>query len=222
MGSLSSDRASEEETGIVYYFAPGSSSFAAHVALEEIGTNYQARPVRLAQGEQRNDSFLTINPQGRVPVLIAEGQIITETIAILTYLANRFPDKALLPLDEPSALARTYELMSWFATTIHVAIAEIWRTERFTDREDVKPALIAFGRQVVSSSYRRLEQIVSESCGPWLCGERYTVVDPYAFVLWRWGQRLEMDPSLFPAWAEHCERLMLRPAVVRVLQHEGS
>jgi glutathione S-transferase len=207
---------------LTFYFAPGSSSLAAHVALEEAQAPYCGERVLLANGAQRREEFLAINPHGRIPVLVAEGQAITENIAILTYIAHRFPQAHLLPLGEPLLLARAYELMSWFASTVHVAIAQIWRTERYTDVEDLKPALAEFGRTVVANAFAELERALSASAEPWLLGETYSVVDAYAFVLWRWAQRLELGPAQYPIWAEHADRLGRRPAVLRALAKEGA
>jgi glutathione S-transferase len=103
------------------YYAPGSSAFAPLVALEELGVAYDVHRVDLAAGEQRQPTYLRVNPRGRVPTLAVDGEPVTEVLAILTYLAHAYPHGGLLPLADPLKLARAYEVMSWFASTVHVA-----------------------------------------------------------------------------------------------------
>ena len=109
------------------FFAPGSCALAALTCLEAAGAEYEAQPVRLASGEQRRPEFLAISPRGQVPVLDVGGQPICENIAVLTYIAHRFPEARLLPIDQPFQLAKAYEVLSWFATNLHVAVAQVWR-----------------------------------------------------------------------------------------------
>ena len=117
------------------YFAPGSSSLAPLVALEELDIPYVGHRLDLAAGDQRKPEYLKVNPRGRVPTLVVDGQPVTEVLAILTYLAHRYPHSELLPLADPLKLAKAYEVMSWFASTVHVAFAQIARPERYADDE---------------------------------------------------------------------------------------
>jgi len=76
---------------LTLYFSPGACSMAAHIVLEEGGEKYQSQQVRLADGEQRSEAYLKINPQGRVPALVLDdGEAIAENTAILPYLGKRF------------------------------------------------------------------------------------------------------------------------------------
>jgi len=114
---------------LTLYFAPGASSLAPLVALEEAGADYEGVRLVLAEQDQRRPEFLSISPRGRVPVLVADGQVITENVAILTAIAQRFPTSNLLPFETPSLLARSYELIGWFASGVHIAFAEVFRPE---------------------------------------------------------------------------------------------
>jgi glutathione S-transferase len=109
------------------YFAPGSSAFAPLIAEEELGVAYEVQRVDLAAGEQRQPAYLKVNPRGRVPTLAVNGEPVTEVLAILTYLAQAYPHSELLPLADPLKLAHAYEVMSWFASTVHVAFSQIAR-----------------------------------------------------------------------------------------------
>ena len=201
------------------YYATGACSLAPHVALEEVGAAFQTKRVDLATGEQRSEAYRSINPLGRVPALAIDGAVITENIAILTYIAQRFPMSELLPLGSPLDLARAYQLMSWLASTAHVSIAQIWRTERFTTDAGAAAALQRDGRHNVASHFATIERQVA---GEWVLGDRFSVLDPYFLVFWRWGERLGMDMSEFPRWAGLVGRTMARPAVARVLHREAQ
>ena len=78
---------------LTLYFSPGACSLASHIGLEETGAPYEAKPILLAKQQQRTESYLKINPRGKVPSLDADGKILVENTAILTYLARRFPEK---------------------------------------------------------------------------------------------------------------------------------
>ena len=82
---------------LTFYFAPGSSSFAAHIALHEVGADFEARPMSFERKDMRSPEYLKINPAGLVPTLLIDGRVLTEVAGILFYLARRFPEAGLLP-----------------------------------------------------------------------------------------------------------------------------
>ncbi len=105
----------------LYYWA-GASSVVPHIVLEEIGTPYERQLVNLAKGEHKSEGYLKINPHGKVPALAVDGAVLTENVAILTYLAKQFPGPQLLP---PGTLeeARCIAMMAWFASALHPTFA---------------------------------------------------------------------------------------------------
>lgn len=208
--------------GLKYYFSPGASSLAGLVALEAAHATYEPHRLVLADGDHRRPAFLAVSPRGRVPVLVTEDdQVVTENIAVLTYIAHRFRRADLLPFDDVGQLARAYELMSWFASSAHVSIAQIWRGERFTDDDAVKSALQVSGKARVLAALNEIEAIAREP-GQWFLGERFSVIDPYALVFWRWAHRLEIDLTAYPAWSEKTHRTLTHPAVVAALAREAA
>src|ERR1700675_4278140 len=106
---------------LTLYFAPGSSSFAVHIALHEIGVAFEAKPMSFKHDDMRSPDYLKLNPEGKVPTLIIDGRPLTEVAAILYYLAKRFPDAALLPRDDTEAEAQAISWMSFIASTLHPA-----------------------------------------------------------------------------------------------------
>jgi len=206
--------------GLTLYCAPGSCSVAAQIALEETAVDFDLVCLDLAAAEQRKPAFLAVNPRGRVPALVADGTAITENIAILTYVAHRFPEAELLPFADLKLLARAFELMSWFASGVHVSFAQIFRSERFADDEATKRHLKSDGRQRVLLAYTELEALAR--AGEWMLGRSYSVVDPYALAFWRWGSRLDIDMHDYPAWTAHARRVLERPAAQRALARESA
>jgi glutathione S-transferase len=206
---------------LTLYFAAGSCSLPALVGLEEAGADFGAVRLVLPNGDQRRPEYLAINPRGRVPVLVVDGVAISENIAVLTAIAQRFPDARLLPSGDALQLARAYELLAWFASGVHVAFAEVFRPERFTPDASVWPALKAGGRDNMLAAYAELDARLEDG-RDWLLGQDFSLADPYAHVFYRWAPRLDIDMAAFPAFAAHAERLQARPAVQRAFAHETS
>jgi glutathione S-transferase len=203
------------------YFAPGSCALAALACLEAAEAEYDAQPVLLSAGEQRKPEFLALSPRGQVPVLEVDGQAIRENIAVLTYIAHRFPAARLLPLDQPLHLAKAYEMLSWFATNLHVAVAQVWRGERFTDDEEVKAGL---KRDGVLRMRRALETFntLAERPGPYLYGHHFSALDPLAIVASRWARRMEIDLADYPAFKTLAGQVEVHPAMVRAVEREQA
>jgi glutathione S-transferase len=176
---------------LTLYFAPGSSSMAPHIALHEIGVDFDARPLSFARSENLTPAYLAVNPEGKVPTLLVDGRPLTEVAGILFYLARRFPAADLLPTDDIEAEAQVVSWMSFIASTIHPA------RRRGLDR----------ARAVFAVANRRLGD------GPWAVG-RYSIADIHLFRLyWRFAGSLRPPPEEFPNLHAHYERMMARPAV---------
>jgi glutathione S-transferase len=185
---------------LTLYFAPGSSSMAAHIALHEIGAPFEARPVSFARQEQRSPEFLALNPEGKVPLLLIDGRPLTEVAAILFYLARRFPEADLLPAGDPEAEAQAISWMSFVAATVHPARRQ--GEER--------------SRTVFAIAERRL------GGRPWAL-ERYSIADIHLFRLfWRFRNAFQPEPGDYPALSDHHERMMARPAVQRTCEIEAA
>jgi len=206
---------------LTLYFAAGSCTLPALVGLEETGAAYEAVRLVLADGDQRRPEYLAVNPRGRVPALVVDGVTIVENVAVLTTLANLFPAARLLPLGDPVALGRAYELLAWFASGVHVSFAQIGRPERYTRDTAAWPALKAGGRENMLAAYAEIEARLADG-RPWLLGDGFSVADPYALVFHRWAERLEIDMAAYPAYAALAARLRQRPSVQRAMAQESS
>lgn len=202
------------------FYAPSSCALASHIALEEAGADYLARRVDLAAGEQRRPEYLAINPKGRVPALVTDRGILTETPAILGFVAQSFPDARLAPLDDAFALARVHSFCSYLCSTVHVAHAHRLRGHRWAD----DPAAIEAMRRKVPQSVGEAFGLIERDMftGPWVMGQDYTICDPYLFTIAQWLEGDGVDPAGLPKVRDHRRRMEERPAVRAVLEAESA
>lgn len=203
---------------LTLYYAPGACSMASHIALEEVGAEYEARPVLLAKGEQRSEAYLKVNPRGRVPALDIGGEVIAENTAILPYIGKRFPAAKLWP-EDPLGEARCLSLIGFCAASVHVAFAHIGRPERYALDEAAFPTVKEAGRKGFHGYCRDIDAMLAGR--EWAMGRQYTVCDPYLLVFYWWGSRIELPMRELSAWTAHKDRMLARPAVRRVLEQEN-
>ena len=201
------------------YYSPGACSMASHIALEEVHAPYEEKQVMLAQGEQRTPAYLKINPRGRVPALDIDGNILTENVAILTWLARKFPQAKLWPQD-PLDEVRCLSLMAWFSNSVHIAFAHIARPERYASDEASKANVKETGRKAFWEYCQEIDALLKGK--EWMLGSQYTVCDPYALVFYGWGTRIELPMKELVNYTAFKDRMMKRPAVMKVLQSEQS
>jgi glutathione S-transferase len=199
---------------LTLYYGPGACSMAAHIVLEESLEKYHPQSVDLANGEQRTAAYLKINPQGRVPVLgLDNGEALTENTAILPYLGKRF---GLWPT-EPVAEAKSLSLIGFFAASVHPAHAHFGRPERYAADTSAFPTIKEMG---LKSFHGYLKQIDGMLTGREWLSDRYSVLDPYAFVFYTWGVRRELPMAALASYTAFKDRMLRRPAVQRVVADE--
>ena len=185
---------------LTFFFAPGSSSMAAHIALNEVGAPFESRPLSFANKEQRRPEYLALNPEGKVPTLLVDERPLTEVAAILFYLAKRYPEAALLPANDLEAEAQAISWMSFIASTIHPA--------RIQGLEHAK--------KVYGIADKRL------GANAWALG-RYSIADIHLFRLfWRFSNGVRPEPSEYPNLWTHYDRMMARPAVKQTIAIESA
>src|ERR1700739_5151555 len=114
------------------YYAPGSCALASHIALQEAGAAYTTEKVDLKNNQQTSPEYLAINPKGRVPSLVTDRGILTETPAMLAFIAQSFPQARLAPLDDAFAFAELQAFNSYLCSTLHVEHATRMSGHRWT------------------------------------------------------------------------------------------
>ncbi len=204
---------------MIFYYAPKTVALAAHIALEESGSAYEAKKLDFSVGEQRSADYLSINPKGRVPALHTEQGILTETPAILTYLAQTHPESGLAPMDDAFQFAKLQEFNLYLCATVHVAHAHGPRGSRWADDESALRAMQAKVTSNMADCFQLIEEKFFQ--GPWVMGEQFTICDPYLFAVATWLEVDGVDIADFPRIAEHFQRMRARPATAKVLQLHG-
>jgi glutathione S-transferase len=211
---------------LTLYFAPHTCALATHIVLEEVGADYLAKRIDFATNQQRSPEYLKINPKGRVPALVTDRGILTETPAMLVYVAQSFPHphlgSALTPIDDPFLFAEIQSFNSWLCSHLHVAHAHRMRGYRWVDADDTH-SIAAMQRKVpqsVGDSFALVEREMLK--GPWVMGERYTICDPYLFTLAQWLEADGVDPKTIPRVIDHRRRMSERATVKKSIAQELS
>ncbi len=195
------------------YYAPRTISVAVAIALEEAGLEYEAIRLDFAEAEQTKPAYKQINPKGRVPALAVDGGILTETGALLDYIAAKAPEAGLVP-DDPIMAARMREVMYYLASTMHVNHAHKLRGPRWADKKaswkdmkDKVPQTMTASCDYISSNGLR---------GPFVLGEAFSVADAYLFVVCSWLEGDGVDVSAFSKIVAFREAMEARASVQAV------
>jgi glutathione S-transferase len=186
---------------LTLYLSPGSSSMATHIALHEIGVDFESRWVSFAKREQYAPEYLAVNPEGKVPTLLVDGRPLTEVAATLYYLAKRFPEAGLFPAGDLDNEARIISWMSFIAATVHPA------------------------RRIGVERWKEVFEIAENRLAreDWGMGGRYSIADIHLFRLfWRFFTTLHPAPDAYPGLFAHYQRMMARPAVQKTIEIEAA
>jgi glutathione S-transferase len=202
---------------LTLYYSPGACSMAPHIALEEAGAPYTLQLVSIPKGEQQAPEYLNVNPRGKVPALRIGDDILTENVAVLTYIARSFPHAKLLP-EEPIGMAGCLSHMAYLSNTVHPAFTHIVRPGRFATDEAAHENLKSTGHK---NAWELLQEIDGLLLGKqWVLGSNYSVADPYTLVIYGWGRHNRMPVGQLKNYTAFKDRMLQRPAVRIVLEQE--
>ena len=202
------------------YYGVGTCALASHIALEEAGADYTTDRIDMKANQQNSPDYLAINPKGRVPALVTDQGVLTETPAILAFIAQSFPKANLAPLSDAFAFAQVQAFNSYLCSGVHISHSHKMRGARWaseeTSFEDMRrkvPENMRAGMAMIESKMLR---------GPWVMGESFTVCDPYLFTVSSWAKNDGVDLAEFPKITAHRERMKERPAVQKVLAEQKA
>jgi glutathione S-transferase len=203
---------------LTLYYAAHTCSLASHIALLDARATYQLKRIDFGRTEQQSLAYLAINPKARVPALVTPRGILTETPAILGFIAQSFPQALLAPMGDPFAFAELQSFNSYLCSTLHVAHAHRVRGHRWAD----DPASFADMRRKVPQSVGGCYELIESRMlkGPWVMGESYTIADPYLFTLGQWLEDDGVNPTRIPRVIEHRSRMAERANVKRAIAEE--
>jgi len=200
------------------YYAPGTCALASHIALEEAGAAYTTERLDFKSNQQTSPEYLKVNPKGRVPALVGDHGVLTETPALLAYIAQSFPQAKLAPLDDAFAFAQVQAFNSYLCSTVHVAHAHKGRGYRWATEESSFADMKGMVPKTMAACFALIERGMLK--GPWVMGEQYTICDPYLFTLTGWLEGDGVDLATLPKVMAHRQRMAERPAVKKVMEDE--
>ncbi|MGO9771572.1 MAG: glutathione S-transferase family protein [Roseiarcus sp.] len=203
---------------LTLFYAPNSCALASHIALEEAGADYALKRIDFGAAEQTKPDYLAINPKARVPALQTPRGVLTETPAILAFVAQSFPRAALAPLGDAFAFAEVQAFNAYLCSTVHVAHAHRMRGYRWAD----DPAAIAAMQKKVPQSVGACFDLIERGMfrGPWVLGDAYTIADPYLFTIAQWLEADGVNLEPLPRVLDHRRRMRERAAVRKALADE--
>ncbi len=199
---------------ITLYTTEASIGWVSHIALEESGLEYKVVPLDFSTQQQASPEYLKINPKARVPSLVVEQGVITETPAILNYLARIAPGSSIALPQDPFEQSIIDSFNSYICSTVHVAHAHKMRGHRWVDDEAAKKAITA---NVPRTMAVCMDMIEGEFLvGPWVHGESFTVSDPYLYRISSWLEGDGVDINQYPKIKSHHEAMNERASVLAV------
>ena len=199
---------------MTFYTASGSIGVVSHIALEESALPYEVISIDFAEKQQGSAEYRAINPKARVPSLIVKEGIITETPAILTYLAQLAPRSSLALPEDPFEYAQIQSFNAYLCSTVHVAHAHKHRGSRWVDDEASMKSMNKNVPKTMALCFDMIEQEMFT--GPWVHGAGFTISDPYLYRITSWAESDGVDLEKFPKLKAHRTRMAERDSVKKV------
>lgn len=198
------------------YYAPFTCALAPYITLTEAQAPFEAKPVNLRKGENRTPQYLAMNPKHQVPVLMIDGQPLTENAAIHTWIHRNFPAAKLLPA-APMDELRALSLMSFCSSGIHPFLARINAPVRVCDAPGAEAAVVRLAREQLFEKYQVVDDLLA---GRQFFFDHFTAPDAHFFWCFRRGTQFNLDLSGFKHCMAHYERMQERPSVQKLLAYE--
>ncbi|HEP8707281.1 glutathione S-transferase family protein [Pseudomonas aeruginosa] len=207
---------------LTLFYSPKACSLASHILLEESGLAFAPVAVNIRAGDNRSPEYLRLNPKGTVPALRVGQTIVTESPAILAYIADLVPQRGLLPPVGTLQRAVAQEWLNAASGSLHGAYRAIFRPQHYAgDQEDAVRAVRARGQALLHEALLRVERSLEGR--PYALGEAFSAVDPYLLVFYLWSQDERVDSALLPSLPRYralAERLWQRPSVHAAIRRE--
>lgn len=196
------------------FYKPGACSLASHITLRESGKDFTLDGVDLMKKRLENgDDFFAVNPKGQVPALLLDdGTLLTEGVAIMQYLADTVPDRQLLAPTSSLSRYKTIEWLNYIATELHKGFTPLFRPDT---PEDFKPTV----RALLEKKMQYVNDALQDN--QWICGSRFSIADAYLFTVLRWAYAVKLNMAGLSNINAYMARMAERPAVAAALKAEG-
>jgi glutathione S-transferase len=203
------------------YFAPDSCARVPLIALEEIGCPYELEVIAFMKAQHRSAEYLALNPKGKIPTLVIEGSPLTENVAILSWLADHFPEARLLP-QSGNLLSRAQVIadLAYCASGLHPIVTRLRIPHFFCDTDEGKRRVFAMAQAAMQPHFDLINERLANQA--WWYGDRWSIVDAYVNWVWFRVTGTDFDTSAFPHYGRHNSDMLLRPSVKRALNRSAK
>lgn len=205
---------------ILLYIAPGSCSRVALISLLETGASFDTAVIRFMKGEHKSAPYKQVNPKGKVPTLVVDGEALTENVAIIAYLNQVFPSAKLLPLAAtPLDTARQIADLCFCSATLHPIVTRLRLPQMFSTPEAAR-TVWEKASGAMHEFFKLIEDRLAD--GPWWYGNDWSAMDAYLnWVFWR-VEGAEFSVADYPLFADHAQRMAARPSFKRAMEIEAA
>ncbi len=201
---------------------PGNASMTPHIVLEELGVPFALELVDRASGAHKSPAYLKLNPNGLIPVLVDGDLVLYETAAIVLHLVDTHPAAGLAPAVGTAGRAQFYKWLVWLAASLQAQMPLYFYAERHVadGNADGAAQVKARAEERIAALVDQIDAQLASHGGPWLLGETYTALDPYAFMLCRWTRGMRRPARTLAHVGPYLQRVLARPAVQRAIATE--
>ncbi len=200
------------------YGSRSTASLVVHWLLLELQIEHELILLDFDTREQKAVDYLALNPAGRVPTLLIDGQVLTEAAAIALYLADRHPHAGLLPAPGTPARGVAYRWMFWCANTLQPAYRDWFYADGMTDAAQAE-ALRERARCQLEAAWQHLADHL-QGAGPYVLGTQRSVVDYMLVMLMRWSRNMPRPTDTWPVLKAHAAQLKALPSFVETYRRE--
>lgn len=201
------------------FVAPNTCARVPTIALEEAGATFETELIRTAAGQQHTPEFLAMNPKGKVPTLLIDGEPLTENVAILTWIADAFPEANLMPKASGLEKLKQTADLSFFSATVHPTVTRVAMPIKFIpDKKASFESVRPLGMQDMDKIMKMIDARLED--GPWWYGDQWSIVDGYLYWVWTRCLGVGYPDAPFPNIRRHRELSDSRPAVQRAMARE--
>jgi len=203
-------------TKMTLFFAPDTCARVPLVALEEIGGPYSLEVVSFMKGQHKSPEYLALNPKARVPTLVVDGEPLTENVAILAWLAERFPQAGLLPESHDGfARARLMSDLAYCASGLHPIVTRLRIPHFFCDTADGSRRVFEMAEIAMHPNFALIDRRLADN--RWWYGDRWSIVDAYINWVWFRVAGTQFEGSAYSNLRRHDAQMKERPAAQRAL-----
>jgi len=198
------------------YYAPVACSLVPYLTLTEAGADFEVLPVNMGKGQHNTPDYLSLNPKHKVPVLVIDGEPLTENVAIQIWIARNFPQAKLLPAD-PMKEVKAISIMAWCASGIHPALTPNANPKRYCDLPGTEDNVKQCAQKLLVENFTVADDMLAGR--EWFF-DHFTAADAYFFWCFRRAVIFKLDVSPFPNCVAHYERMLERASVKKLIAYE--